>query len=389
VLEAVGLTPIEERTYRTLVRARSMTPADLRSRLGLTAEQADAVFGSLAAKGLVTSTTGPAKRLVAAPVEVAGEALLLRRLQELQAARLEFTRIAADYRLAVGQTSVDEMIEIAPNEAVPTLFEQLQRQANTEVWTITTPPYAVPSDENSVEIERLASGVSYLGLYTQAALEEPGALEMIRRYVDAGEQARMQPNLSLKMAVFDRELALVPIVGGRGTGVLSDSLIVRPCSLLDALIELFERLWLSAVPLDPLLFDASASSGRKRGSRGIAPQEARLLALLLAGMTDDAIGRQLGLARRTVVRRVHELMARAKATNRLQLILRAAQLGWIDVSGAAPPAETWRMPETPLPRLGARALTPSAGANSDASPRGRTPSVLHRDPLPSLPSLPS
>lgn len=339
MLEAVGLTPIEERTYRMLVRARSMTPADLRSQLGLTVEQADVVFGSLAAKGLVTSTTGPAKRLVAAPVEVAGEALLLRRLQELQAARLEFARIAADYRTAAGHTSVDEMIEIAPNDAVPTLFEQLQRRARTEVWTITTPPYAVPSDENSVEIEQLACGVSYLGLYTQAALEEPGALETIRRYVEVGEQARMQPSLSLKMAIFDREIALVPIVGGPGAGGLSDSLIVHPCSLLDALIELFERLWLSAVPLDPLLAGPSVvGRAAPNAGRGISAQESRLLALLLAGMTDDAIGRQLGLARRTVVRRVHQLMSRAKATNRLQLILRAAQLGWIEVSANTPVA---------------------------------------------------
>jgi DNA-binding CsgD family transcriptional regulator/DNA-binding MarR family transcriptional regulator len=311
-----------------------MAPADLREQLGLSVEQADAVFGGLAAKGLVTSTTGPAKRLIAAPVDVAGEALLLRRLEELQAARLEFGRIAEEYRSAAGRASVDEMIEIAPSDAVPTLFEQLQRRARSEVWTITTPPYAVPSDMNSVELERLASGVSYLGLYTQAALEEPGALETIRQYVEAGEQARMQPSLSLKMAVFDREIALVPIVGGPGTGGLSDSLLVHPCSLLDALIELFERLWLSAVPLDPLLSETTV--GRATHRHSITAQESRLLALLLAGMTDDAIGRQLGLARRTVVRRVHHLMSRAKATNRLQLILRAAQLGWIEVSGSAP-----------------------------------------------------
>src|SRR5438876_2346658 len=286
----------------------------------------------MAAKDLVTSTTGSTKRLVADPVEVAGEALLLRRLGELQAARLEFARIAEEYRAgATGHNSVDEMIEIAPSDAVPTLFDQLQRQAKTDVWTITTPPYAVPSAENSTELERLAGGVTYLALYTKAALEEPGALEMIRRYVEAGEQARMQPSLSLKMAIFDRELALVPIVGAPGTDRLSDSLIVHPCSLLDALIELFERLWLSAVPLGPLLSDASAAGGPQPVSRGMTAQEARLVALLLAGMTDDAIGRQLGLARRTVVRRVHQLMARAKATNRLQLILRAAQLGWIEV----------------------------------------------------------
>lgn len=341
MLEAVGLTPIEEQTYRMLVRARSMSPAEIRERLDLSSAQADAVFGSLAAKGLLTSTASPAKRLVVTPVDVAGEALLLRRLEELQAARLEFVRLADEYRSVGSSSSVDELIEVAPTEAVPTLFEQLQRQAQSEVWMITMPPYAVPSDKNSVEIDRLACGVSYLGLYTREALEEPGAVETIRHYVDAGEQARMLPGLSMKMGVFDRKVAMVPVSRGPRMAGASDCLIVHACSLLDALIELFERLWVSAMPLDSLLSrGARPEAPPPARNRTISPQESQLITLLLAGMTDDAIGRQLGLARRTVVRRVHQLMARAKAANRLQLILRAAQLGWVDVtSSAAPPEE--------------------------------------------------
>ena len=368
MLEAVGLTPIEEQVYRTLVKARSMSPAEIRQRLDLSGEQADAVFGSLAAKGLITSTAGPSKRLIVAPVDVAGEALLLRRLEELQTARLEFVRLADEYRSVAGSNSVDELIEIAPAEAVPTLFEQLQRQAQSEVWMITTPPYAVPSDKNSVEVERLACGVAYLGLYTREALEEPGAVETIRHYVDAGEQARMLPGLSMKLAVFDRKVAIVPV--SYGSHGASDSLIVHACSLLDALIELFERLWVSAMPLDPMLSGA-ASQGPARPARNqtIAPQESQLITLLLAGMTDDAIGRQLGLARRTVVRRVHQLMARAKAANRLQLILRAAQLGWVDVTSSAALAEQ----PADLP---SRQVLPSRTARADASPRRRmTPPI--------------
>jgi DNA-binding CsgD family transcriptional regulator len=374
MLDAVGLTTTEEQAYRAVVRARSIAPDDLRTQLRLTLDQADVVFGSLAAKGLITSTTGPGKRLVAAPVDVAAEALLLRRLGELQAARLEFSRIAEEYHRTAGN-SVDEMIEIAPADAVPTLFEQLQRQAKTEVWTITTPPYAVPSGENAVELEQLASGLSYLALYTQAALDEPGALEEIRHYVEAGEQARMQPSLSLKMAVFDREIALVPIVAaGPGAGRLGDSLIVHPCSLLDALIELFERLWMSAVPVGPLLSGPTVVAGAASGGRGITAQEARLLAMLLAGMTDDTVGRHLGLARRTVARRVHQLMLRAKATNRLQLILRAAQLGWVEVSDAAPALRPRRSPEM-------RPLAPRAVPGRDVPvQRHATPAVPRDEP---------
>lgn len=373
MLEAVGLTPIEEQVYRTLVRARSMSPAEIRQRLDLSGEQADAVFGSLAAKGLITSTAGPSKRLVVAPVDVAGEALLLRRLEELQTARLEFVRLADEYRSVGGSNSVDELIEIAPADAVPTLFEQLQRQAQSEVWMITAPPYAVPSDKNSVEIERLACGVAYHGLYTREALEEPGAVETIRHYVDAGEQARMLPGLSMKLAVFDRKVALVPVSQGPRMAGSSDGLIVHACSLLDALIELFERLWVSAMPLDPMLSGA-ASQGPARPTRGqtISPQESQLVTLLLAGMTDDAIGRQLGLARRTVVRRVHHLMTRAKAANRLQLILRAAQLGWVDVTSSALPEEPAELP--------GRQVLPTRAARADAQPRLRsTPPLVPRD----------
>lgn len=373
MLEAVGLTPIEEQVYRALVKAHSMSPAEIRQRLELSSEQADAVFGSLAAKGLITSTAGPSKRLVVSPVDVAGEALLLRRLEELQTARLEFVRLADEYRSFGGSNSVDELIEIAPAEAVPTLFEQLQRQAQSEVWMIMAPPYAVPSDKNAVEIERLACGVAYHGLYTREALEEPGAVETIRHYVDAGEQARMLPGLSMKLAVFDRKVALVPVSQGPRMPGASDGLIVHACSLLDALIELFERLWVSAMPLDPMLAGAvSQGAAQPTGSQTISPQESHLVTLLLAGMTDDAIGRQLGLARRTVVRRVHQLMTRAKAANRLQLILRAAQLGWVDVTSSALSEEPPVLPDTQV--------LPARAVRADASSRRRTaPPIVHRE----------
>jgi DNA-binding CsgD family transcriptional regulator len=331
MLQAAGLTQIEEQAYRLLVKLRSATPEYLRRRLGLSIEQADLAFGGLAAQGLVTITTTVPRRLVATPPDVAGEALLLNRLKDLQAARVEFVRLADEYRASTAGRPIDEMIEIAPAEALPTLVEQLQRQATSTVWMIVVPPYAVPADRNSIELEQLKSGVAYLALYTQAALEEPGAIDTIRPYVAAGEQARMLPDLGLKLGIFDRKVAMVPMDRGRAADT-GDAVIVRESTLLDALIELFERLWLSAIPLTPLVSDAAPDNPP------ISADDARLLTLLLGGLTDDAIGRQLGLARRTVVRRAHHLMERAKAVNRLQLIWRATQLGWIQPPGNGLPS---------------------------------------------------
>jgi DNA-binding CsgD family transcriptional regulator len=151
--------------------------------------------------------------------------------------------------------------------------------------------------------------------------------------------------------VFDRRVAMLPVgreparprsVPTRVSPIrpanpdASDCLLIHESAMLDALIELFERLWLTAVPVDTPVADDATSS--EPGETAITPAESRLLAMLVVGMTDDAIGRQLGLARRTVVRRVHQLMTRAKAGNRLQLVLRAAQLGWIDIDRDAPAA---------------------------------------------------
>ena len=53
-----------------------------------------------------------------------------------------------------------------------------------------------------------------------------------------------------------------------------------------------------------------------------------LLALLVTGVPDVVIARQLGLSYRTFQRRLHELMGRLGAETRFQAGIRAVQLGW-------------------------------------------------------------
>ena len=59
--------------------------------------------------------------------------------------------------------------------------------------------------------------------------------------------------------------------------------------------------------------------------------DARILTLLLAGLTDQAIGGQLGMSLRTVQRRVSGLMDRAAVVTRFQLGHEAARRGWVGV----------------------------------------------------------
>jgi DNA-binding NarL/FixJ family response regulator len=88
---------------------------------------------------------------------------------------------------------------------------------------------------------------------------------------------------------------------------------------------LFDRLWRDGLPL------VLGTDGVVEGSTcdGLPEPDARILGLLLAGLTDQAVANQLGLSMRTVQRRVRALMDLVAAETRLQLGFQAARRGWL------------------------------------------------------------
>jgi DNA-binding CsgD family transcriptional regulator len=106
----------------------------------------------------------------------------------------------------------------------------------------------------------------------------------------------------------------------RDTDVNRSLLIIRPSSLLTALIGMFELCWRNALPLH-----ASVGAEDDR----LEPIERRLLALLATGAADDTIARTLGISRRTFFRYLERLMSRTGAATRFQLALHAARQSWL------------------------------------------------------------
>lgn len=329
-LESVGLPPLAARAYRTLVALRESAPEDLPRLLGVSVPEAEAACATLVAHGLVTTTAEEPRRLVAAPPDVAGQGLLLKRMQELQLARVEFAQLADEYRTALSRGTVDGLIEVVPRDAVPQLNDQLNGQATREVMWVNAPPYLAPLATYVKELERLSEGIKYRCIYARPMLDDPGVLDIIRRDILAGEQARVIDRVPLKMGIVDRRVALLPLLTGDASSA-AGWLLVHPCSLLEALIALFETMWLSALPLDGII--GSTGEG---GGADLASEDSALLTLLLAGMTDEAIARHLGIGKRTVVRRVRQLMDRVGVSTRMQLGWKASQLGWLAAS--SPPA---------------------------------------------------
>jgi DNA-binding CsgD family transcriptional regulator len=106
----------------------------------------------------------------------------------------------------------------------------------------------------------------------------------------------------------DDRFAVLPLQ--REAGTTQATIVVHPSALLDALGNLFEGLWRRAFPLDLPTTDA-APSQRDRSTA----DDQRLTALLLSGLTDEAIARQLGVSYRTAQRRIAALIGASRRTH--------------------------------------------------------------------------
>lgn len=101
--------------------------------------------------------------------------------------------------------------------------------------------------------------------------------------------------------------------------------LLKSSGLVDALGALFELVWDLATP-----FHLAVAPGRSTpDARQPGPDESRVLTLLVSGVPDDAICRQLGISHRTLQRRISRLQTRVGARTRFQLAHRATHRNWI------------------------------------------------------------
>lgn len=321
MLDVLGLDPIEEATYRHLVGRPSSHPADIARALDLDPGPVGLALVSLEARGLVAgSTTGPG-HYVASPPSVALGSLLLERQQELRRAEGELQSLMAQYRSAAEQRTVTDVIDVVVGpQAVAQRFAQLQRAARTEVLALVQSTVAVvPAEDNVEEDQALRRGVAYKVVFERELLDSPGFYDQAVATAAAGEELRVADRLPLRLVVADREFALLPL-SAEARGENAGALLVHPSGLLDALLALFDYVWRAAHPLLP---------GQGAAPEGLDELDRQVLALLMVGLTDQAVGSQLGMSLRTVQRRVRSLMDRAGVSTRIQLGREAERRSWL------------------------------------------------------------
>ncbi|MEU9703836.1 helix-turn-helix domain-containing protein [Streptomyces sp. NPDC047981] len=331
-LEAAGLTGDEEAGYRALVALTVGSAEDVAARVGRGAAEMRGVLASLEGKGLVGTVPDRPGRFAPVAPDVALLPRLRQRAEAIDRARTELAELTEVYRGNIRRRNADQLIEVITGaEALRLRLRELQDQARHEmVWFCKAEYVAMPSGSNRAEYDALARGVRYRVVYERAFFDGPGAVGNVADGVRAGEIARTVPALPLRLAIADGSAAVCPLVPGGPAGGDEEptAALVRSSSLLDALVALFERYWESAVPLHVGGGEAPAPHAAEEG-QVLSAADRQLLSLLVGGVTDKAIASQMGLSRRTLQRRVHQLMELAGADTRMQLAWTAARQDWI------------------------------------------------------------
>ncbi|MFD1319778.1 hypothetical protein ACFQ4H_01605 [Micromonospora sonneratiae] len=276
-----GLDPDGEALYERLVAGPGLAPDELHALASSLARLRD--------RGLLREVGG---QFLPVDPDVAADIVLGPRERALGAARRHVDDLATRYRSsqADGESAAALAIYVgvhATEERMLQVRSVAQRELRCLVRTTERRECPIPDPD----------------LPCRAVLDYEPPL------IPPSVRARFQVDLPATLYLADDRLAVIPVRRADE----AYALVVSPGGLLDALQELFEEVWSISDPM-------GSTSGI--GSRASATDQ--LPKLLLAGLTDMAIAKQLGVSYRTAQRRIAKLMDDLGARTRFQAGVQAA-----------------------------------------------------------------
>jgi sugar-specific transcriptional regulator TrmB len=243
----LGLTTYEARAYVALVRRDSFTAAQLARQAGLPRQRIYDVLASLVEKGLASARPGSVVKYAAITPDLAIERLVASRRQAMVDLERDAAEVVASLgpAFAAGQSHSDplEYIEVLRDRgAINERFAELQAGVKREILVFTKPPYATPPQENVEGIEVTRTHVAR-SVYELSVFDDPATAEGVRRFIEAGEEARFVDDVPLKLVIIDEAIVMFgmqdPVAG---TSELTIMVVEHP-ALASTLKLSFEAVW--------------------------------------------------------------------------------------------------------------------------------------------------
>ena len=243
----LGLTTYEARAYVELVRRDSFTAAQVARQSGLPRQRIYDVLGTLVEKGLASARPGSVVKYAATAPELAIERLVAARREAMTELERDAAEVVASLgpQFVAGQTHSDplEYIEILRDRgAINDRFAELQAGVKREILVFTKPPYATPPQENAEGLEVSRTHVAR-SVYELSIFDDPATTEGVRRFIEAGEEARFVAEVPLKLVIIDEAIVMSGMqdpVAGRDELTM---MVVEHPALAQTLKLAFEAVW--------------------------------------------------------------------------------------------------------------------------------------------------
>ena len=172
----------------------------------------------------------------------------------------------------------------------------------------------------------LRRGVHKRVIYQHTIRTHGPTLEYIDSIVREGAEARTLSALFDHLIVFDRRIAYVSSPAPDEHELVE----IRQPALVHYLTRSFELAWSRATPVP-------TTPSYRRSVSVTSDLERSIMRMLVNGLTDDKIARELGMGRRTVTEHVRRLSRRFGSSGRAQLGYAIARSGLLDATTGEEP----------------------------------------------------
>lgn len=219
-----------------------------------------------------------------------------------------------------GETSILARGEILQGATLGDLLVELRRNVQRELLT------ALPGDlagrdairsALAQDLTLLDRGVEMRALFLASTARTHGTRDYLERVASAGGRVRLRSTLPFPMVLADRSVA-VCVPPGPGPGTAGSAVVIRGAALVHLLREVFDHCWSEATPL---------VARQRPGAEELDAEQRLMLRMLSAGLSDQAIARQLGIAPRTLTRKLRALLCHLGIQTRFQAGVEAAHRG--------------------------------------------------------------
>ncbi|WP_225886386.1 helix-turn-helix domain-containing protein [Streptomyces canus] len=312
--------------YRALLIHPDWNMADIQRHVGVADEEIRASLDRLTKVSLLRSSATAEQFVPVNPQVGLGPLLdeikaeLDERQAKLSRAQATVATLASEYTSARVQAGAEGVERLNGVENVRARLTELSQQARAEVRAFM--PGGVLSSAaleacRPLDQHNLDRGVRMQTVYLDSVRNDAATVDYATWFAARGGQTRTVPSLPMRLILCDRSVAVIPV---NEEASREGAFVIRLKSVVAALDELFDLVWERATPLG----EAPAIDGDEPSERDLA-----LLKMLEDGLTDEGVGRKLGVSIRTVRRLMADLLKRLNAQSRFQAGVEAARRGWL------------------------------------------------------------